>query len=81
MPTHTHTHTHTHRHTDTQTHRHTHTHTQSWTKNKYIYTVMAKNVGTLDKYYQRRLLQFICIVNPFYLLFTEKKVLFKNTIL
>ncbi len=34
-----------------------------------IYTVMAKNIGTLDhKYDQRRLWKLICIVNPFDLL-------------
>ncbi len=31
----------------------------------YIYTVMAKHIGTLGKYDQRRLWKLICIVNPF----------------
>ncbi len=31
---------------------------------------MAKNIGTLDKYDQRRLWKWICIVNPFDLLFS-----------
>ncbi len=35
----------------------------------YKYTVMAKNIGTLGKYDQRRLWKLICIVNPFDLLF------------
>ncbi len=35
----------------------------------YIYTVMAKNIGTLGKYDQRRLWKLICIVIPFDLLF------------
>ncbi len=30
-----------------------------------IYTVMAKNIGTIGKYDQRRLWKWICIVNPF----------------
>ncbi len=30
-----------------------------------VYTVMAKNIGTLGKYDQRRLWKLICIVNPF----------------
>ncbi len=34
----------------------------------YVYTVMAKNIGTLGKYDQRRLWKLICIVNPFDLL-------------
>ncbi len=34
-----------------------------------LYTVMAKNIGTLGKYDQRRLWKWICIVNPFDLLF------------
>ncbi len=33
---------------------------------------MAKNIGTLGKYDQRRLWQLICIVNPFDLLLKEK---------
>ncbi len=33
-----------------------------------IYTVMAKNIGTLGKYDQRRLWKLIFIVNPFDLL-------------
>ncbi len=37
----------------------------------YIYTVMAKNIGTLDKYDQKRLWKFICIVSPFDLLLTN----------
>ncbi len=37
----------------------------------YIYTVMAKNIDTLGKYDQRRLWKWICIVNPFYLLFKK----------
>ncbi len=32
---------------------------------------MAKNIGTLGKYDQRRLWKFICIVNPFDLLFKK----------
>ncbi len=47
-------------HPPTHTHTHTHTH-----------TVTAKNIGTLGKYYQRRLWKCICIVNPFYLLFKK----------
>ncbi len=31
----------------------------------YIYIVMAKNIGTLGKYDQRRQWKWICIVNPF----------------
>ncbi len=31
--------------------------------------VIAKNIGTLGKYDQRRLWKCICIVNPFYILF------------
>ncbi len=34
-----------------------------------LYTVMAKNIGTLGKYDQRSLWKWICIVNPFDLLF------------
>ncbi len=34
----------------------------------YIYKIMAKNIGTLGKYDQRRLLKLICNVNPFELL-------------
>ncbi len=34
-------------------------------------TVMAKNIGTLGKHDQRRLWKFICIVNPFELLFKK----------
>ncbi len=30
-----------------------------------LHTVMAKNIGTLGKYDQRRLWKWICIVNPF----------------
>ncbi len=37
----------------------------------YRYTVMAKNIGTLGKYDQRRLWKLICIVNPFALLFKK----------
>ncbi len=33
---------------------------------------MAKNIGTLGKYDQKRLWKFICIVNPFDLLFFFK---------
>ncbi len=33
---------------------------------------MAKNIGTLGKYDQRRLWKLICIVNPFDLLFKKK---------
>ncbi len=33
-----------------------------------IATVMAKNIGTLGKYDQKRLWKLICIVNPFDLL-------------
>ncbi len=36
------------------------------------YTVMAKNMGTLGKYEQRRLWKFICIVNPFDILLKKK---------
>ncbi len=36
-----------------------------------LYTVMAKNIGTLGKYDQRRLWKCICIVNPFDLLFKK----------
>ncbi len=36
-----------------------------------IYTVMAKNIGTIGKYDQRRLWKLICIVNPFDLLFKK----------
>ncbi len=32
---------------------------------------MAKNIGTLGKYDQRRLWKLICIVNPFDLLFKK----------
>ncbi len=35
------------------------------------YTVMAKNIGTLGKYDQRRLWKCICIVNPFDLSFKK----------
>ncbi len=46
------------------------------TTNIYIYnTVMAKNIGTLGKYDQRRLWKLICIVNPFDLLFKKKSQL------
>ncbi len=38
----------------------------------YIYTVMAKNIGTLGKFYQRRLWKLICIVNPFDLFLSQK---------
>ncbi len=34
---------------------------------------MAKNIGTLDKYDQRRLWKLICIVNPFDHLFKTHK--------
>ncbi len=37
----------------------------------YIYRVMAKNIGTLGKYDQRRLWKLICIVNTFDLLFKK----------
>ncbi len=43
----------------------------SWLHNiiyLHTYTVMAKNIGTLGKYDQRRLRKWICIVNPFELL-------------
>ncbi len=30
-----------------------------------VHTVMAKNIGTLGKYDQRKLWKLICIVNPF----------------
>ncbi len=33
---------------------------------------MAKNIGILDKYDQRRLWKLICIVNRFYFLFLKK---------
>ncbi len=33
-----------------------------------MYTVMAKNIGTIGKYDQIRLWKLICIVNPFDLL-------------
>ncbi len=32
---------------------------------------MAKNIGTLGKYDQRRLWKLICMVNPFYILFLQ----------
>ncbi len=31
----------------------------------YLHTLMAKNIGTLGKYDQRRLRKLICIINPF----------------
>ncbi len=34
---------------------------------------MAKNIGTLGKYDQRRLWKLICIVNPFDLLFKKSQ--------
>ncbi len=34
---------------------------------------MAKNIGTLDKYDQRRLWKCICIVNPLDILFLSQK--------
>ncbi len=37
----------------------------------YIYTVPSINIGTLDKYEQRRLWKYICIVYPFYLSFQK----------
>ncbi len=37
------------------------------------HTVMAKNIGTLGKYDQRRLWKLICIVNPFDLLFKKSQ--------
>ncbi len=39
-----------------------------------MYIVMAKNIGTLGKYDQRRLWKLICIVNPliFYLKNSQK---------
>ncbi len=40
--------------------------------NFYIYTAIAKNIGTLGKYDQRRLWKCICIVNPFEILFKKK---------
>ncbi len=40
------------------------------------YTVMAKNIGTLGKYDQRRLLKSICIINPFDILFKKKNLTF-----
>ncbi len=40
-------------------------------------TVMAKNIGTLGKYDQRRLWKCICIVNPFDLLFKEFSKIFE----
>ncbi len=40
-----------------------------YTIKKVIYIVMAKNTGTLGKYDRRRLWKWICIVNPFDLLF------------
>ncbi len=46
----------------------------SKTFNRYvnaIYTVMAKNIGTLGKYDQRRLWKWFCIVNPFDILFKQ----------
>ncbi len=38
-------------------------------------TVMAKNVSTLGKFDQRRLWKWICIVNPFDLLFKQLKTI------
>ncbi len=35
---------------------------------------MAKNIGTLSKYEQRRLWQLICIANPFDLLLKKKYI-------
>ncbi len=37
----------------------------------YTYTVVAKNIGTLGKYDQKRLWKWICIVKPFDLLFKK----------
>ncbi len=36
------------------------------------HTVMAKNIGTVGKYNQRKLWKLICIVNPFDLLLKKK---------
>ncbi len=38
-----------------------------------VYTVMAKNIGTLGKYDQRRLWKCICIIYTFDILFKEFK--------
>ncbi len=38
----------------------------------HCFTVIAKNIGTLGKYNQRRLWKWICIVNSFDLLFKKK---------
>ncbi len=38
----------------------------------YIYIYMAKNIGTLGKYDQRRLWKIICIVNPFIFFISQK---------
>ncbi len=37
------------------------------------FTVIAKNIGTLCKYYQRRLWKWICIVTPFDLLLKKSQ--------
>ncbi len=34
---------------------------------------MAKNIGTLDKYDQRKLWKYICIVNPLDIFFLSQK--------